>query len=95
MFVQVRPAEDVLRASAAECSIGEKPYEVSKIFKCPFRRYYSANFHEKQAFYSASFEGKKWSTIALCAWGIVVDNCAVCRDHIKRRYGEENYEERR
>ena len=28
------------------------------------------------------FEVKKWNAVALCAWDIVVDNCAICRNHI-------------
>merc|ERR1712216_237783 len=26
--------------------------------------------------------GKKWNAVALWAWDIVVDNCAICRNHI-------------
>ncbi|KAH1067556.1 hypothetical protein J1N35_032543 [Gossypium stocksii] len=28
------------------------------------------------------FDMKKWSSVALWSWDIVVDNCAVCRNHI-------------
>ncbi|CAI5452658.1 unnamed protein product [Caenorhabditis angaria] len=28
------------------------------------------------------FEVKKWSAVALWAWDIQVDNCAICRNHI-------------
>lgn len=28
------------------------------------------------------FDVKKWSAVALWAWDIVVDNCAICRNHI-------------
>ncbi|KAM7275426.1 hypothetical protein ACFE04_017292 [Oxalis oulophora] len=28
------------------------------------------------------FEIKKWSAVSLWAWDIVVDNCAICRNHI-------------
>lgn len=28
------------------------------------------------------FEVKKWSAVTLWAWDIVVDNCAICRNHI-------------
>jgi RING-box protein 1 len=28
------------------------------------------------------FEVKKWNAVALWAWDIVVDNCAICRSHI-------------
>ncbi|OXB73723.1 UNVERIFIED_CONTAM: hypothetical protein H355_014958 [Colinus virginianus] len=28
------------------------------------------------------FEVKKWSAVALWSWDIVVDNCAICRNHI-------------
>ncbi|KAH8962654.1 hypothetical protein BDL97_05G112300 [Sphagnum fallax] len=27
-------------------------------------------------------EIKKWNAVALWAWDIVVDNCAICRNHI-------------
>uniref|UniRef100_A0A8C3S7W8 Uncharacterized protein n=1 Tax=Chelydra serpentina TaxID=8475 RepID=A0A8C3S7W8_CHESE len=28
------------------------------------------------------FEGKKWNAVALWAWDIVVENSAICRNHI-------------
>jgi len=28
------------------------------------------------------FEIKRWNAVALWAWDIVVDNCAICRNHI-------------
>lgn len=28
------------------------------------------------------FEIKKWNAVALWAWDIEVDNCAICRNHI-------------
>lgn len=28
------------------------------------------------------FEIKKWNAVALWAWDIVVDNCAICRNHV-------------
>jgi RING-box protein 1 len=28
------------------------------------------------------FEVKKWNAVALWSWDIVVDNCAICRNHI-------------
>uniref|UniRef100_A0A0K0D9B7 RING-type domain-containing protein n=1 Tax=Angiostrongylus cantonensis TaxID=6313 RepID=A0A0K0D9B7_ANGCA len=28
------------------------------------------------------FQVKKWSAVALWAWDIQVDNCAICRNHI-------------
>ncbi|KAF6146631.1 hypothetical protein GIB67_008917 [Kingdonia uniflora] len=28
------------------------------------------------------FEIKKWNAVSLWAWDIVVDNCAICRNHI-------------
>ncbi|MFS7922337.1 putative Zinc finger, RING/FYVE/PHD-type, anaphase-promoting complex subunit 11 [Helianthus anomalus] len=28
------------------------------------------------------FQIKKWNVVALWAWDIVVDNCAICRNHI-------------
>lgn len=36
------------------------------------------------------FEVKKWNAVALWAWDIVVDNCAICRNHIMDLwYGDE------
>ena len=29
-----------------------------------------------------SLQVKKWSAVALWAWDIQVDNCAICRNHI-------------
>jgi hypothetical protein len=29
-----------------------------------------------------SFEVKKWNAVALWSWDIVVDTCAICRNHI-------------
>ncbi|KAG6411624.1 hypothetical protein SASPL_129708 [Salvia splendens] len=31
---------------------------------------------------SKKFEIKKWNAVSLWAWDIVVDNCAICRNHI-------------
>ncbi|XP_014500763.1 RING-box protein 1a-like [Vigna radiata var. radiata] len=28
------------------------------------------------------FEIKKWNAVALWVWDIIVDNCAICRNHI-------------
>ncbi|RLN07044.1 E3 ubiquitin-protein ligase RBX1 [Panicum miliaceum] len=28
------------------------------------------------------FDIKKWNAVSLWAWDIVVDNCAICRNHI-------------
>ncbi|RVX16948.1 RING-box protein 1a [Vitis vinifera] len=28
------------------------------------------------------FETKKWNAVALWAWDMVVDTCAICRNHI-------------
>ncbi|GBG31166.1 RING-box protein 1 [Hondaea fermentalgiana] len=30
----------------------------------------------------ARFEIKRWNAVALWAWDIQVDNCAICRNHI-------------
>ncbi|KAJ3734539.1 hypothetical protein DFJ43DRAFT_1063276 [Lentinula guzmanii] len=30
----------------------------------------------------ARFEVKKWNAVSLWAWDIVVENCAICRNHI-------------
>lgn len=36
----------------------------------------------KSAEVARRFEVKKWNAVALWAWDIVVDNCAICRNHI-------------
>ncbi|POS82954.1 E3 ubiquitin-protein ligase RBX1 [Erysiphe pulchra] len=38
--------------------------------------------NERVADSKPRFEVKKWSAVALWAWDIVVDNCAICRNHI-------------
>ncbi len=30
----------------------------------------------------ADFSSDQWNAVALWAWDIVVDNCAICRNHI-------------
>ncbi|SAM07049.1 hypothetical protein [Absidia glauca] len=37
---------------------------------------------EKDTSEKQRFEVKKWNAVALWAWDIVVDNCAICRNHI-------------
>ncbi|KAL8735250.1 MAG: hypothetical protein Q9181_002904 [Wetmoreana brouardii] len=37
------------------------------------------------------FEVKKWNAVALWAWDIVVDNCAICRNHIMDLCGSHNH----
>ncbi|CAO3593106.1 unnamed protein product [Absidia cylindrospora] len=37
---------------------------------------------EKEVTEKQRFEVKKWNAVALWAWDIVVDNCAICRNHI-------------
>ena len=31
---------------------------------------------------SVTLQVKKWNAVALWAWDILVDNCAICRNHI-------------
>jgi len=37
---------------------------------------------EKSGDKKKRFEVKKWNAVSLWAWDIVVDNCAICRNHI-------------
>ncbi|TXG68326.1 hypothetical protein EZV62_003261 [Acer yangbiense] len=32
-----------------------------------------------------NFQLKKWSAVSLWAWNIIVENCAICRNHIMDR----------
>ncbi|KAG4924417.1 hypothetical protein JHK87_049957 [Glycine soja] len=32
------------------------------------------------------FKIKKWNVVSLWAWNIVMDNCAICRNHIMDLY---------
>ncbi|KAG5091511.1 hypothetical protein JHK82_050289 [Glycine max] len=36
------------------------------------------------------FKIKKWNVVSLWAWNIVVDNCAICRNHIMDLYKRVN-----
>lgn len=42
----------------------------------------SGGQNERSTDVKPRFEVKKWSAVALWAWDIVVDNCAICRNHI-------------
>lgn len=42
----------------------------------------SASASGPSTFTGDRFEVKKWSAVALWAWDIQVDNCAICRNHI-------------
>ncbi|KAI8335398.1 hypothetical protein BC941DRAFT_430222 [Chlamydoabsidia padenii] len=52
----------------------EQPQEKSAISK--------GKGKEKDGLEKQRFEVKKWNAVALWAWDIVVDNCAICRNHI-------------
>ncbi|UYV66107.1 GLRA3 [Cordylochernes scorpioides] len=41
-----------------------------------------SEYGELMSWDKARFEVKKWSPVALWSWDIVVDNCAICRNHI-------------
>ncbi|KAI9875078.1 MAG: RING-box protein 1, partial [Watsoniomyces obsoletus] len=51
-----------------------KPNVASKVAKAPAAEAEGSN--------KKKFEVKKWNAVALWAWDIVVDNCAICRNHI-------------
>jgi len=42
----------------------------------------SASSHEQLVKPSKLFEIKKWNAVALWSWDLVVDSCAICRNHI-------------
>ncbi|KAG5548467.1 hypothetical protein RHGRI_013973 [Rhododendron griersonianum] len=53
---------------------GEGPSDAPPSFSAA-----SASLSSKKA---KRFEIKKWNAVALWAWDIVMDNCAICRNHI-------------
>ena len=51
---------------------------------CPLIKRTKGNKCGSKYFVLCRFEVKKWNAVALWAWDIVVDNCAICRfDRIK------------
>ncbi|EDV41643.2 uncharacterized protein Dana_GF17402 [Drosophila ananassae] len=65
-----------------ECEGDDQPstsrsFEHSRMEKLPSSSGRSSNRVPKKR-----FEVKKWNAVALWAWDIVVDNCAICRNHI-------------
>lgn len=65
------PKLKTTRAAAENPSDGKKRFEVKKV--CSSKLTNSA-LHLTDPF--------KWNAVALWAWDIVVDNCAICRNHI-------------
>lgn len=59
-----------LGSSADAGSDIKKRFEVKKVF------YMNPDEETRPA------NGSKWNAVALWAWDIVVDNCAICRNHI-------------
>lgn len=60
--------------AAAESAGGEKKrFEVKKVKKLPIHTPDNVIILTKAL---------KWNAVALWAWDIVVDNCAICRNHI-------------
>ena len=51
--------------------------ENSQIVDQPMTDSQSSNVNQEKI-----FEVKKWNAVALWAWDIHVDNCAICRNHI-------------
>lgn len=42
----------------------------------------TTNNNHNSSCQSKQFELKKWTAVALWAWDIVVENCAICRNHV-------------
>ncbi|BFG00215.1 uncharacterized protein DMAD_00254 [Drosophila madeirensis] len=70
-------------------SKGEKKrFEVKKCGTCweccdSFRgQFINRNNFCNFSFLAAPFCNHQWNAVALWAWDIVVDNCAICRNHI-------------
>ena len=71
--VEMRDAEPLSaqRNSNNEASDdSKKRFEVKKV-----------QFAPKETWF-AQADRAKWNAVALWAWDIVVDNCAICRNHI-------------
>lgn len=82
-------AQGILRFKAKRTStdmtdvnLTDAPLPSTVSVKKPSGRARAAVAAERVADGKPRFEVKKWSAVALWAWDIVVDNCAICRNHI-------------
>lgn len=66
------PKTKVSKTDASGGADGKKRFEVKKVM-IPHRTAYSLIW---------TLTTQKWNAVALWAWDIVVDNCAICRNHI-------------
>ena len=65
------PKTKVAKASASTDSGDKKRFEVKKVSR-------HVRFEQTWLFINR----EQWNAVALWAWDIVVDNCAICRNHI-------------
>ena len=59
--------------ASGDAADGKKKFEVKKVCKQGTRRIASSTIADIYL---------QWNAVALWAWDIVVDNCAICRNHI-------------
>lgn len=65
------PKTKVAKAGASTDTGDKKRFEVKKVSRC-------ARFKQDWLVINRA----QWNAVALWAWDIVVDNCAICRNHI-------------
>lgn len=62
-------------APAKKAEVAEKKkFEVKKVITSPLNRHRLVRV--------SLLTAPQWNAVALWAWDIVVDNCAICRNHI-------------
>jgi len=65
------PKAKATKAVAESSSDSKKRFEVKKVCSS-----------KPRILHCALADGFQWNAVALWAWDIVVDNCAICRNHI-------------
>jgi E3 ubiquitin-protein ligase RBX1 len=67
--------EEKIEARARVAKARAKAKEKAKLKQTSSKKEFSLGDKER-------FEVKKWNAVALWAWDIIVDTCAICRNHI-------------
>ncbi|XP_047317345.1 RING-box protein 1a [Impatiens glandulifera] len=78
-FLRSNPKTSFCFRSSMDTDVNMVPAEDVSIITAPSSSSAAASSSSKKP---KRFEIKKWNAVALWAWDIVVDNCAICRNHI-------------
>lgn len=66
-------------AKKADGAVEKKKFEVKKVYHSPCLEW---DLFPLSLGRQDHADAKQWNAVALWAWDIVVDNCAICRNHI-------------